>query len=226
MKPTNPSEINTSRLSGLFGTPSSNPSTTKPTPEPKKNPFSRANTWTERCTATSKQSGERCKRRPHPGSNVCVIHGGGSPQAKRSARQRLNDLLDPALDALQTVLKDGIDKGDTPSVIRAALGILDRCGFNPSQTIEITGKDGGAIEIEASAKPINVESLPVWARKLILVVVSGGQISQELESKLKEEMDGLDLSMLDIASTNKPIDVESKIVREIGAGVVRGDSDE
>lgn len=96
--------------------------------------------------------------------------------------------------------------------------------------VELTGKDGGAVEIDINAKPINVDSLPVWARKLILVVVSGGQISPELESKLKAEMDGLDLSMLDIgngvdANANKPIDVESKVVREIGAGVLSAKAD-
>ena len=40
------------------------------------------------CTGTSKQSGERCRRRPAKGQAVCVIHGGGSPQAQRAARAR------------------------------------------------------------------------------------------------------------------------------------------
>lgn len=100
-----------------------------------------------RCTATSKQSGERCKRRPHPGSNVCVIHGAGAPQTKRTARERLEALIDPAIDALRDVLQRGLDSGETPSAVRAALGILDRCGFHPSQCVELTGEGGGPVAV-------------------------------------------------------------------------------
>jgi hypothetical protein len=100
-----------------------------------------------RCTATSKQSGERCKRRPHPGSNVCVIHGAGAPQTKRTARERLEALVDPAVNTLRKVLQHGLDTGNTPSAVRAALGILDRCGFHPSQCVELTGEGGGPVGV-------------------------------------------------------------------------------
>jgi hypothetical protein len=45
---------------------------------------------TPRCTATAKSTGQRCKRRPHPGSNVCVKHGAakGTPAAAAAARRR------------------------------------------------------------------------------------------------------------------------------------------
>lgn len=33
-----------------------------------------------RCTAKSKQSGQRCKNRPSPGMTVCRIHGGATPR--------------------------------------------------------------------------------------------------------------------------------------------------
>jgi hypothetical protein len=100
-----------------------------------------------RCTATSKQSGERCKRRPHPGSNVCVIHGAGAPQTKRTARERLEALVDPAINTLRKVLQQGLDTGNASSAVRAALGILDRCGFHPSQCVELTGEGGGPVEV-------------------------------------------------------------------------------
>ncbi len=38
----------------------------------------------EKCKAKSKQSGERCKRRPSIGREVCVMHGGGSPRGAAS----------------------------------------------------------------------------------------------------------------------------------------------
>jgi len=44
-----------------------------------------------RCTATSVMTGKQCKRRPHPGSNVCTKHGAGAPQVRAAAERRLAD---------------------------------------------------------------------------------------------------------------------------------------
>ena len=41
------------------------------------------------CEATSKQSGQRCKRPAKPGANVCYMHGGASPQVLRAAERRI-----------------------------------------------------------------------------------------------------------------------------------------
>lgn len=43
----------------------------------------------QKCRGTSKQSGERCKRWPSPGAEVCVIHGGGASQVKAAAARRV-----------------------------------------------------------------------------------------------------------------------------------------
>lgn len=43
----------------------------------------------QRCTATSRQAGRRCKRHAIPGGMVCVMHGGTAPQVAAAARQRL-----------------------------------------------------------------------------------------------------------------------------------------
>lgn len=42
-----------------------------------------------RCTARSKQSGERCKRAPSPGLSVCVSHGAKTPAARAKAERVL-----------------------------------------------------------------------------------------------------------------------------------------
>lgn len=42
----------------------------------------------EPCTATAKQTGNRCRRRPSPGAPVCVIHGGAASQVRRKADAR------------------------------------------------------------------------------------------------------------------------------------------
>ena len=43
------------------------------------------------CSATSKRTGERCRRAPRPGLNVCAFHGANSIRARRAARRRLYD---------------------------------------------------------------------------------------------------------------------------------------
>jgi len=42
-----------------------------------------------RCTATSSQSGERCKKRPVVGAKVCPTHGGSAPQVRAKAAVRV-----------------------------------------------------------------------------------------------------------------------------------------
>jgi hypothetical protein len=59
---------------------------------------------TPRCTATSKQSRHRCKRRPIPGGSVCVIHGGAAPQVQAAAQARLLALQHLAIDRLTTLI--------------------------------------------------------------------------------------------------------------------------
>lgn len=41
-----------------------------------------------RCTATSKRSGERCRRAAIVGGTVCKVHGGGAPQVAAAAVRR------------------------------------------------------------------------------------------------------------------------------------------
>jgi hypothetical protein len=41
------------------------------------------------CTATSKQSGQRCRRRAVPGGSVCKIHGGGTKAARAAGERKL-----------------------------------------------------------------------------------------------------------------------------------------
>ena len=54
------------------------------------------------CTATSKQSGQRCKRRPIPGGTVCVMHGGGTPRVREKAQERLYVCNPPPLTCWRT----------------------------------------------------------------------------------------------------------------------------
>ena len=44
-----------------------------------------------RCTAKAVTTGDRCKRRPVPGSNTCVKHGSGAPQVRDAAARRVQE---------------------------------------------------------------------------------------------------------------------------------------
>lgn len=43
----------------------------------------------QRCTATNKESGERCRNGHGPGGKVCGRHGGGAPQTRTAAETRV-----------------------------------------------------------------------------------------------------------------------------------------
>lgn len=50
---------------------------------------SAVNDPSRRCTATSKSTGEQCKRWAYPGAKVCVNHGGAAPAVKAAADRRI-----------------------------------------------------------------------------------------------------------------------------------------
>ena len=88
------------------------------------------------CTATAKSTRKRCERSAIRGGTVCPKHGGGAPQVKRKARERLNDLVDPAINQLDTRVSD---KKNPSLALRAATDILDRAGFKPTDKVEHFG---------------------------------------------------------------------------------------
>jgi hypothetical protein len=60
-----------------------------------------------RCSAKSKQTGERCKQRPIPGGTVCRFHGGAAPQVEAAADALVAELW-PGLAGMEPV-KDPVD---------------------------------------------------------------------------------------------------------------------
>jgi hypothetical protein len=100
------------------------------------------------CTAhLSDGSGQRCKKAAISGGAVCGTHGGGAPQVKHSARQRLLDAADPAAARLVRAL----ESADERAAIRAAQVILDRAGLGPKSAVELSGPDGRPIETQETA---------------------------------------------------------------------------
>lgn len=79
-------------------------------------------------------AGKPCGANPRIGQFVCIKHGGNHPAQIKSAKQRLLELVDPALATLYKVLTSDAD--DSVKV-RAALGILDRTGYGPGATLNV-----------------------------------------------------------------------------------------
>jgi hypothetical protein len=94
------------------------------------------------CTATSKQSGERCKRAPIRGGSVCHYHGGSSPQAQRSARQMLAELHSPAIRRYARALQSDDDRtalkaaGD---VMKHSIDFTPSGAPPPTWTVDVAG---------------------------------------------------------------------------------------
>jgi hypothetical protein len=88
-----------------------------------------------RCTAHSR-SGARCKGRPIRGGSVCRMHGGGAPQVKRKAAERLLALQSPAIDRLQTLMA----QTEAPATAYAAVrDVLDRTMGKPKESLDHSG---------------------------------------------------------------------------------------
>jgi hypothetical protein len=97
----------------------------------------------QRCTAHVSDGSRQCERWAINGSTVCATHGGQAPQVKKSARERLAELVEPAREGLHTALKSG----EIPSIVKAAQIVLDRTGFHPSKAIELSGEFVGSVEV-------------------------------------------------------------------------------
>lgn len=87
----------------------------------------------ERCSATGKASGERCRKYAIRGATVCASHGGAAPQVRRAAAERLRALQDRAVDRIADVL----ETDDPKLALDASKTVLDRTGLGPSSKTEV-----------------------------------------------------------------------------------------
>lgn len=90
-----------------------------------------------RCGARTRK-GTPCSKFAIPGGSVCPTHGGRSPDVRRKARERLLDLVHPAVAELSRIVQA---PGTTDSdKLKAIQMILDRTGHHTRQTVEIEVK--------------------------------------------------------------------------------------
>ncbi len=128
----------------------------------------------QRCTARLSNGSRQCERWAINGSNVCSTHGGRAKQVQRRAKERLAELIEPAL----TGLNKALESNDLTAIVKASQIVLDRTGFHPTKAVELFGKDGEPIQVEST---LYVESLPTWLKQAIVVIGSGGSIDPEIE---------------------------------------------
>ena len=134
----------------------------------------------QRCTAHVSDGSRQCERWAINGGTVCATHGGQAPQVKKSAKERLAELIEPALAGLHKALQSN----DLGSIVKASQIVLDRTGFHPTKAVELFGKDGGPIETQGNN--IEIESLSVPLKLYILFEASGKRLTPDQEEILLE----------------------------------------
>lgn len=76
-----------------------------------------------KCHAHSSRTGKPCNNYAMAGCAVCKNHGGNAPQVKKKAKERLMELIDPALAALERNMRASAP----PAVqVQAAREVLNR----------------------------------------------------------------------------------------------------
>jgi hypothetical protein len=136
----------------------------------------------QRCSARISDGSRPCQRWAIDGSNVCATHGGRAPQVKKSAKERLAELVEPALKGLNRALRSN----DLPTIVRASQIVLDRCGFHPKQTIEVSVPNGSPIPAgPAEEELIDIEKLSVPVKMMILAELKGEPIPEKIYADIK-----------------------------------------
>jgi hypothetical protein len=74
------------------------------------------------------------------------MHGGGAPQVREAARQRLLEAADSAAAELVKIMKN--QKTPGPARVPAINSLLDRAGVSTSSKLEVTGADGKPLHLE------------------------------------------------------------------------------
>lgn len=100
-----------------------------------------------RCTATSRSTGERCRKSSALGQFVCDQHGAKSPLSIQAAKERMAILVEPAMEVLYRATRSAppcetcgrSDADRDPTAVRAAQIILDRTGHHPTLALTTAG---------------------------------------------------------------------------------------
>ena len=99
----------------------------------------------------------------HPGMGRCKFHGGASPSGEKAVLDNLGEAAEHAGVAYKLRLKEirrKLENGEDvewSELDRLARTAFDRTGHGPTETTEVTGSDGGALEITIEREVVNVD---------------------------------------------------------------------
>lgn len=109
------------------------------------------------CTATNRQ-GNRCRRYAIKGGNVCLSHGGGAPQVRRKAQERLLGAADLMVGVLINIARNRY----MPAAARvtAARDLLDRAGIGVEELrgrgLELSDTSISIVVVQNAQQPSGV----------------------------------------------------------------------
>jgi len=90
----------------------------------------------QRCTATSKRTGERCRAWALRGAKTCRVHGSATRASKVAAAKRVAEASGFAADMLAEFMAD--PNVDLKTRTQIAQDLLNRAGVNGKQELEVT----------------------------------------------------------------------------------------
>lgn len=92
----------------------------------------------------------------HPGAGSCKLHFGSTPNGRKSAQLRLEELRNPAVVALAKVLTKG---ASDMAVLRAVENVLDRTGHPRRSELDVEAARESLVErIEAAMQAPEAEN--------------------------------------------------------------------
>jgi len=84
-------------------------------------------------------NGQPCKNAPIKGGTVCARHGGGAPQVREKANQRLLEMVMPALARIRKIILN--PNTSDADALKAAREVLNRTGFTERFALDIAPDD-------------------------------------------------------------------------------------
>ena len=125
-----------------------------------------------RCGARTRK-GTPCAKFAIPGGSVCPSHGGRGSDARRKARERLLDLVHPAIAELSRIVQN--DTSTDSDKLKAIQMILDRGGFHAKQEIEVEvrpwqGLLNGIVIEDGAQEPEPVEAPDPYAADAVVAM--------------------------------------------------------
>lgn len=141
-----------------------------------------------RCTARISSGERRCRRSCVKGTTVCATHGGSAAHVKRAGLVRLDDLAHVAIAQLAELLEQAKKADDKRSYLKAIVTVLDRTGYGPSRSVDLSGKVGidGKVAVEHST--FDVATLPLEVQMVLMYAKDHGSIPDRIKAAIGESL--------------------------------------